>query len=119
MPRILLIVMLTMAFAGVSRGEIMMGDTVEWLTHRSALVVVAAPLETEVEHAENDVWLTRTRLRIVRVIKGPLTEGDSFTLHQWSWKAADPSGLGSEAAKRSEFVVFASVQKNTSSAGGK
>ena len=94
------------------RAEIAVGFTAEWLSHESALIALATPVEVENIKGPGDVWVAKTRFRLEEVIKGPETKGDTVTIYDFSMQLADLQFWGKAKEESKQFLVFATVARN-------
>jgi len=97
------------------RAEINIGYTAESVSHESALIALATPLEAEDIKGPGQVWFTKARFKLTEVIKGPVSSGDIVTVYDYSYKQPDLVGLkrASKAEKPKSLLLFARVARNT------
>lgn len=96
----------------ISRAEVRVGQTAEWLAHTSDLIAKATPLEVRTTKGPGQVWFTQVRFRLDEVLKGPPTAGDVLTVYDYSMDRGDPLDLASASKKARPLLLFAVVAKN-------
>ena len=112
MKTITISVLLTLSLATVVKAEIAIGFTAEWLSHESALVALAIPVDVQSVQGPGDVWFTQCRYRLVDVIKGPQSVGDTVTIFDVSHNNADLLSLGNAQKENRKMLVFATVAEH-------
>ena len=95
----------------ISRAELAVAQTPEWLGHSANLIVRATPIEVGVTKGPGTVRFTRARYRVDEVLKGPLTAGDSVTIYDYAMKP-DPLDLTAAVKAARPMLVFAEVAED-------
>ena len=110
---IILSLILTLPLVAVVKAEERSGFTAEWLSHESALVALAIPVDMlPVVQGPRGVWFTRCRYKLVDVIKGPQSVGDTVTVFDVSSDKAHPLSLGKAQKESRKLLLFASVAEH-------
>ncbi|MHC4062297.1 MAG: hypothetical protein ACYSR6_11950 [Planctomycetota bacterium] len=92
--------------------EVNTGYTVEWLSHQSSLIAEATPVRVENIKGPGDVWFTKTRFRLDKVIKGPQSDGDSVTIYDFSYNKSDVLAMAEAKKNEKPLLVFANVAEH-------
>ncbi len=111
-PLLILAFALALLPASAGRAEIAVGPTVEWLAHAADLIAVATPERVEDVKGPGEVWFSKVRYRLTRVVKGPAEAGDTITIYDFSYKVSDPFGLADAKAKGRAALIFAAIAKD-------
>jgi len=95
-----------------AHAEIAVGFTAEWISHESALVARATPVEVENIKGPGEVWFTKTRFRLDEVIKGPESKEDTVTIYDFSYKKSDVLSLDKARKESKQLLVYAAVAEH-------
>lgn len=98
--------------AGPLYAEIGVGYTAEWISHESYLIALGTPVDVENFRGSGDLYFTKARFRLDEVIKGPLTNGDSATVYDFSFKEADSLSLGNAKKESRQLLIFCRVAEH-------
>jgi hypothetical protein len=76
---------LCLCFVTTLRAENSVGYTAEWLAHQSELIAVGTPVDVEDIKGPGEVWFTKARFKLTKVIKGPASPGDQVTVFDYAY----------------------------------
>jgi hypothetical protein len=87
------------------------GFTPEWMAHDADLIIECIPLSVRVDFYAGDTWFTKVKLRVTRLVKGPVTVNDEITV--WDFHDKDPMSIEKAIAPKRTLLIFAKGAKNT------
>ena len=93
--------------------EINFGFTAEWLSHESAIIAEATPVEVENIKGPGDVWITKVRFRFDKVIKGSNSNGDLVTIYDFAYNEKDKLSLSEAKTNNKQLLIFVSIADHT------
>jgi hypothetical protein len=86
------------------------GYTPEWMAHDADLIVEGVPLSVRVDYYTGDTWFTKVKLRVTRLVKGPVTVDDEITV--WDSHGKDPMGIEKAIEPKRTILIFAKIAEN-------
>ncbi|MES2923527.1 MAG: hypothetical protein V4819_18370 [Verrucomicrobiota bacterium] len=94
-----------------AQARVNIGYTPEWMAHDADLIIEGVPLSVRVDFYSGDVWFTKVKLRVTRIVKGPLTVDDEITI--WDHEGKDLMGIEKAIGPKRTLLIFAKIAKNT------
>lgn len=96
-----------------AHGEIMIGDSVEWLSADSSLVCFAQPLTVQRGQApERHIRHIRVTFRVTERLYGPAEQNDSITVYDIAYFAKSQIDWEAAIATKESFLIFAQIARH-------
>lgn len=112
MKPLIIVLLAAWFFSGLdAQARILTGYTPEWISHDADLIVEASVVSGSVTFYAGDTFFTRVRVRVSKVIKGPVSDEDEVTI--WAYREKDPMGLSKPENVGRRLLIFAKVAENT------
>ncbi len=90
--------------------EITADYSIEWLSHKSSIIILATPMSESFEKGPGDVWFTKTEFKICEILKSSGFKDRTITIYSYAYKQNEKSLL-SEKYKGS-YLLFVCKGEN-------